>query len=100
MIPQRYLLPTRLLAVFFVLVSINSVASADEMRRVSIGVTGSVKASGSMPRPSDDGRFVSFISRESNIVPNDFNYEMDVFVFDRQTGTVTRFPVIPGASFH
>jgi hypothetical protein len=93
MIPQRYLLPTRLLAVFFLLVSLNSTSLADEMRRVSIGVTGSVKASGSMLRPSDDGRFVSFISRESNIVPNDFNYEMDVFVFDRQTGTTERVSI-------
>jgi Tol biopolymer transport system component len=39
---------------------------------------------------SDDGRYVSFTSQASNLVPNDTNAAGDVFVRDLQTGTTTR----------
>lgn len=36
---------------------------------------------------SEDGRFVAFLSKGSNLVANDTNDANDVFVHDRQTGT-------------
>ena len=41
------------------------------------------------PDISADGRYVSFTSDASNLVPNDDNYEADVFLRDRTTGTTT-----------
>ena len=38
---------------------------------------------------SRDGRFVAFESDASNLVPNDTNGASDVFVFDRQSGTLS-----------
>lgn len=37
-----------------------------------------------------DGRFVSFMSYATNLVPGDTNWQGDIFVHDRQTGTTTR----------
>src|SRR4051812_27549500 len=59
------------------------------------------------PSISGDGRFVAFESRASNLVPDDTNGEMDVFVLDRDTDangvldeagktSVTRVSVGPG----
>ncbi|NND98774.1 MAG: hypothetical protein HKN47_15750, partial [Pirellulaceae bacterium] len=42
---------------------------------------------------SADGRFISFVSDASNLVPGDTNDDTDVFVFDRQTRTVQRVSV-------
>lgn len=40
---------------------------------------------------SDDGRFVMFLSRASNLVPDDDNGEApDLFLLDRETGTLER----------
>ena len=36
---------------------------------------------------SADGRFVAFSSLASNLVPGDYNQDLDVFVYDRQTTT-------------
>jgi len=38
------------------------------------------------PTISQDGRFVSYYSNASNLVPNDTNDSNDVFIYDRQTG--------------
>ncbi|TAK01695.1 MAG: hypothetical protein EPO39_14065 [Candidatus Manganitrophaceae bacterium] len=45
------------------------------------------------PSISDDGRYVSFISYATNLVPGDTNGAPDIFVHDRQTGTTTRISV-------
>jgi hypothetical protein len=45
------------------------------------------------PRVSGNGRFVSFTSRASNLVPGDTNGVADVFVHDRLTQTTTRVSV-------
>jgi Tol biopolymer transport system component len=45
------------------------------------------------PTISADGRFVSFVSDASNLVPGDTNGAADVFVHDVQTGTTTRVSV-------
>jgi len=42
------------------------------------------------PSLSVDGRYVAFSSDASNLVPGDNNHEEDVFVYDRQTGTMRR----------
>ncbi len=45
------------------------------------------------PSISADGRFVAFHAYASNLVPNDTNRKLDVFVHDRQTGTTERVSV-------
>lgn len=42
---------------------------------------------------SADGRYVAFSSSASNLVFEDTNHQMDVFVHDRQTGTIERVNV-------
>lgn len=55
--------------------------------RVSVGPHG-LQASDQSAHPSisADGRFVAFESYARNLVPNDTNNRLDVFVHDRQTG--------------
>lgn len=64
------------------------------IERVSLGQLG-VEAAGrsSFPSISGDGRYVAFVSEAANLVPNDTNGRRDVFVIDRQTGTVERVSV-------
>ena len=45
------------------------------------------------PSISSDGRYVAFMSAASNLVPNDTNGTVDIFVHDRQTGQTTRVSV-------
>jgi dipeptidyl aminopeptidase/acylaminoacyl peptidase len=45
------------------------------------------------PANSSDGRYVAFSSYSSNLVPNDTNNQMDVFVVDRETGEIERVSV-------
>jgi uncharacterized repeat protein (TIGR01451 family) len=45
------------------------------------------------PSMSDDGRYVVFASDASNLVPDDTNDAVDVFVRDRLTGTTERVSV-------
>lgn len=47
----------------------------------------------SLARMSRDGRYISFVSDASNLVPNDHNNKYDVFVRDRKTNTTTRVSV-------
>jgi hypothetical protein len=62
--------------------------------RVSIGVNGvQGNNDSSFPFVSDDGRFVSFHSRASNLVPGDTNGATDAYVRDRLTGTTVRVNV-------
>ena len=39
---------------------------------------------------SDDGRYVSFRSDSTNLVPNDTNEQYDIFVYDRETKLMER----------
>ena len=50
------------------------------------------------PALSDDGRYVAFSSRASNLVPGDDNDFFDVFVFDRQTGDIELVSAIPSGA--
>lgn len=65
---------------------------------VSLAYDGTQGIRGSeMPSISADARYVAFISFAENLVPGgpvpDPNYQLDVFVRDRQTGTTERVPV-------
>ncbi|MFO0983482.1 MAG: calcium-binding protein [Planctomycetota bacterium] len=65
-----------------------------ETTRVSVDSNGAEGNGGSdYPSISADGRFVSFDSSASNLVPGDTNGWLDVFVHDRQTGATTRVSV-------
>jgi len=50
------------------------------------------------PTVSADARYVAFISESSNLVPSDTNGERDVFVRDRQMGTIERVNLGPGGA--
>lgn len=59
--------------------------------RVSVSSTGAEgDAESRYPAISADGRYVSFASHATNLVPNDTNQEYDIFVHDRLTGETTR----------
>ena len=65
-----------------------------ETTRVSVsseGVEGNDRSTS--PAISGDGRFVSFSSSATNLVPGDTNGDQDIFVHDRQTGETTRVSV-------
>ncbi|MBI2899166.1 MAG: hypothetical protein HYY17_03215 [Planctomycetes bacterium] len=66
--------------------------------RVSVGpngAQGNARSTG-VPAISADGRYVSFLSEASNLVPNDTNGTLDAFVHDRQTGETARVSVATG----
>jgi hypothetical protein len=63
-------------------------------KRVSISSDGNQMDAGAWdPAISADGRFVTFMSLDPNVVPNDTNGTPDVFIRDRMTGTTTRVSV-------
>ena len=45
------------------------------------------------PSISDDGRYVTFLSDATNLVPDDTNNSTDIFVYDTQTNVTTRVSV-------
>jgi Tol biopolymer transport system component len=61
---------------------------------VSVDSSG-VRGNGASARPSisADGRYVAFDSSATNLVPNDDNGKLDVFVHDRRTHTTIRASV-------
>jgi len=75
-------------------ISIGPFPSTERVSVSSAGVeanedSGGTVVSGDVTREisiSADGRFVAFTSRASNLVPNDTNDSLDVFVRDRQSG--------------
>ena len=63
--------------------------------RVSVA-SGGIQAGGSYvwaPDISADGRFVTFVSDSTDLVPGDTNRTRDAFVHDRSTGVTTRVSV-------
>lgn len=62
--------------------------------RVSV-TTGGAQANGNSWEPaiSADGRFVAFSSDATNLAGDDTNGVLDIFVYDRQTGTTTRVSI-------
>jgi Tol biopolymer transport system component len=67
------------------------------IERVSVGAAG-IQANGASDRPSisNDGRLVTFNSEATNLVANDTNGLLDVFLHDRQTGITLRASVASG----
>lgn len=64
------------------------------IRLASVSLTNEAgNAYSQYPAISADGRFVSFHGEASDLVPGDTNDTHDVFVFDRQTGEVSRVSV-------
>lgn len=62
--------------------------------RISVSSAGDQgNATSSEPAISADGRFVAFVSKATNLVPNDTNNQRDMFVYDRNTQTTTRVSV-------
>jgi Tol biopolymer transport system component len=61
--------------------------------RVSIGPAGEANAASLASLVSADGRVVVFSSDASNLVPDDRNGALDVFVADRATGVTSRVSV-------
>jgi hypothetical protein len=69
------------------------------VERVSVAADGTQgNGNSSPPKLSVDGRFVTFVSNASNLVPDDLNGISDAFVYDRQTGTVTCVTIAPDVS--
>jgi hypothetical protein len=68
--------------------------SSNRTNRVSVS-SDEVQADGSSHSPSisSNGRFVSFVSTASNLVPNDTNNAEDIFVRDVVAGTTERVSV-------
>jgi len=62
------------------------------VERVSVG-SGGAEANGHSyyPSISAEGRYVAFSSDASNLVPGDTNNRSDIFVYDRETGSVTSY---------
>ena len=68
-----------------------------ETSRVSIAENGDdPDGASSYPQISSDGRYVSFESRATNLVPGDTNEITDFFVKDLQTGRVRRVSLDDG----
>jgi Tol biopolymer transport system component len=68
-------------------------------RRVSVRPGGAQANAGSiLASLSADGRYVSFQSNASNLVPGDTNDALDVFVHDRQSGRTARASVAAGGA--
>src|SRR5205085_941269 len=64
------------------------------IQRVSVDVGGNQGDNHSrFSSLSADGRFVAFSSYATNLVPGDTNAVKDIFVFDRQTGSIQRVSV-------
>lgn len=60
------------------------------IERISVGFDGT-EANGASTNPviSSDGRYVAFESFASNLVAGDTNQSIDIFVYDRQTGSTS-----------
>jgi hypothetical protein len=66
----------------------------DITERISVASDGSEGNGGSQaPTISGNGRYVTYNSYASNLVPGDTNNSLDVFVYDRKTGITERVSV-------
>ncbi len=65
-----------------------------ETQRISVSGNGS-QANGKSDYPviSSDGRFIAFRSAASNLVENDTNGEQDIFLYERDSGKITRISI-------
>jgi len=67
--------------------------------RVSVDSSGAEGDGDSMtPALSADGNVAAFFSRATTLVPNDTNFQVDLFIHDRTTGTTERVSVDPAGN--
>jgi hypothetical protein len=74
----------------FVLIPAGAAVADDDRttKRISIGHDGSqADGSSNAPSVSDDGRWFVYSSNATNLVPGDTNNLLDIFLYDRSTGT-------------
>lgn len=65
-------------------------AAAVSTERVSVAADGTQgDADSILPSTDAEGRFVVFVSRASNLAPDDTNGQDDIFLVDRRTGVLT-----------
>lgn len=70
-------------------------ATAGTYELITVNASGEKANGGSYnPAISDNGRYVVFTSKASNLVPNDTNNMDDVFLFDRKTKKMERVSLI------
>jgi hypothetical protein len=82
------------IALLVAAVMLRAAPAAAQLTRVSVTSGGAqANAYSYSPTISGNGRFVVFTSLASNLVPNDTNQTMDIFVRDLQTNEVTRVSV-------
>ena len=62
-------------------------------RVTAVGRKTVANAESSFPAISSDARFIAFQSFADNLVPSDTNFTSDVFLLDRQAGTIVRVSV-------
>lgn len=73
--------------------------STSTLRQVSVGRAGTQSDGGSSDAtPSDDGRYVLFLSLADDLVAGDTNRVSDAFLRDVSTGTTTRVSVAPNGA--
>lgn len=65
----------------------------DTISLVSVDLNGQPAGGSALPSISSDGRFVTFSSSSDNLVANDTNNAIDIFVRDLQAGVTTRVSV-------
>jgi hypothetical protein len=80
-----------IIALVLICVGASAVLASDMgIERVSVASDGTQGNNYSrMPSMNNDGRYVAFHSSANNLVPDDTNGCMDIFVRDRQTNTTT-----------
>ena len=81
------------LAIGLILLPTAAAASGSTTRMSIAGGGAQADGRSFVPAISSDGRFSTFYSDASNLVPGDANRARDVFVRDRQTGETTRVSV-------
>lgn len=65
-----------------------------QIERISNGLAESqANDASTTPRLSPDGRYITFMSKASNLVIDDANGETDIFVYDKETGTTEQVSV-------
>jgi Tol biopolymer transport system component len=67
--------------------------STDRVSVASDGTEANASHGSTAPSISGDGRFVTFSSEASNLVPGDTNSRSDIFIHDRQAGITERLSV-------
>ena len=80
-------------------VFVASLGGAPTTERVSVfGATGQANGNSYSPAISADGRYVTFTSMATNLVPGDTNGVTDIFVRDRTSGITSRISMGAGGA--